>query len=219
MNDKDKTYYCQARTDLINFVQGKKQKILELGCGTGATGKKLKKLGKADEVVGIEIAVDIGKMARLNLDQVIIGNIETIKLPFQKEYFDYIIIGDTLEHLYDPWSTLKKVSFYLKKNGYVIASIPNIRYRQILKDLVFNGRWEYVKAGILDDAHIRFFTKYSIIKLFLKANFKIVEIVPIFMVKNKGSKNYYFNLLTLKIFEEFLTEQYIIKAQKIRKSR
>jgi 2-polyprenyl-3-methyl-5-hydroxy-6-metoxy-1,4-benzoquinol methylase len=211
---KEEGYFNATRWTLIKFVEGSNNRILEVGCGSGNTGQALKKEGKAKEVIGVEIESEIAKEAGNKLDQVISGDIEVIDLPFEKEFFDYIIVADVLEHLRDPWETLINLKYYLKERGYVIASIPNIRNWRILRDLIFRGKWEYTKAGILDNTHLRFFTKKSIIELFKKNGYGELKIIPAFKVEVKKSKTYLINILTFGLLKEFLTAQYIIKAKK-----
>jgi hypothetical protein len=43
-----------------------------------------------------------------------------------------------------------------------VASIPNVQYWGVLKDLVFEGDWRYADEGVLDVTHLRFFTRRSI---------------------------------------------------------
>ena len=46
----------------------------------------------------------------------------------------------------------------LKDNGKILVSIPNIAHYDIIRGL-FNDQFNYSKVGILDNTHIRFFTK------------------------------------------------------------
>ena len=53
--NKDEGYSSIVRWDMIELIPAGDHKILEVGCGAGQTLKKLKELGKAKEIVGIEI--------------------------------------------------------------------------------------------------------------------------------------------------------------------
>lgn len=209
--EKNDVYYSQIREDLINLISGKDNKILDIGCAGGEMGKVLKKMGKAKEVVGIEICKGIALKAQEQLDKVICGDVEKINLPFEEGYFDYIIMGDVIEHLIDPWSALRKISRFLSTRGYLIASIPNISYWRIIKDLVLFDKWEYQKAGILDKAHLRFFTKRSMVEMMKEAGF---EVRSIRARRSLGTKAKLFDLVTLGIFRKFFESAYIIKCKK-----
>lgn len=207
---KGRDYYSNVREELIGMVDKGKNKILELGCGTGNTGYALKEVGAAKEVIGIELVPKVAQEAKMKLDKVICGDVEVIDLPFEEEYFDYILCGDVLEHLRDPWLVLKKIKPYLKRGGYIIASIPNIRHWRILRDLIFKGKWQYTREGILDDTHLRFFTRREIIKLFQTADFEIKKISY-----KLGKKSKIVNAATFGIFNDFLAIQFLVTAKKV----
>ncbi|KPL04541.1 MAG: hypothetical protein AMJ90_00390 [candidate division Zixibacteria bacterium SM23_73_2] len=206
---KSTQYYSHLRQDLIDMIEGQRNKILDIGCGKGITGSELKRIGKAKEVVGVEKFEPAALEAKLKLDKVIVGDIQTELLPYTEGYFDYIILGDVLEHLLDPGDTLKKLKKYLSAKGFLIASIPNVSYWRILKDLIFFDKWEYVEEGILDKTHLRFFTKKSLIELFRESDLVIKDLIP------NTSKRFISKLLiifSLGLLNRFLTSGYLIKA-------
>ena len=86
---------------------------------------------------------------------------ESIYLNIKYEkYFDIIVFADILEHLKEPLEVLKRYKKYLKDDGYIIISIPNIANWKIrFKSLL--GRFEYNEYGILDSGHLRFFNEKS----------------------------------------------------------
>lgn len=83
-----------------------------------------------------------------------------------------MILADVLEHLADPWETLRQVRRVLAPGGTVVASIPNVRHWQVVRDLL-EGRWEYAEAGILDRTHRWFFTRRSLARLFEETGFTV----------------------------------------------
>jgi 2-polyprenyl-3-methyl-5-hydroxy-6-metoxy-1,4-benzoquinol methylase len=154
----------------------------------------------------------VAELAKAKLNGVIVGDIEALEgLPFSPEAFDYIIAGDVLEHLKDPWKVLEGLRMFLKGEGFIIASIPNVRNWRVIKDLVFKGEWRYVEAGILDDTHLRFFTKKTIMDMFTNCGYHMVSILPRLRKRSRG-----LNRLSLGLFEEFLAGQYMCKARKSR---
>ncbi len=213
-------YYTDLRTELFSFIEKGNNTILDVGCGTGVSGEYLKNNGYANEVVGVEVISDVADIARLTLDQVICGDILTVDLPFEEKKFDYIICADVLEHLIDANSVILKLTRYLKDGGYFIVSLPNVRCVTVLFPLLVMGDWKYEKAGILDFTHLRFYTKKSMCRLFREVELKIVEIFPAFYFKFTF-KNHFLkavNLITFKLFQQFLTGQYILKIEKERVS-
>lgn len=90
------------------------------------------------------------------------------------ESFDVIIFGDVLEHLKDPLGALRRTRPLLRPEGYVVASIPNIAHASVRLALM-EGRFEYRPLGLLDDTHLRFFTRESVESLFEGAGFMVGE--------------------------------------------
>ncbi len=210
--EKDKEYFRQIRKELIALIEGKDNRILEIGCAEGQTGAELKRQGKAKEIIGIELVEEAARVARQYLDQVIVGDIEKLELPFPQEHFDYILMGDVLEHLIDPWSCLKKLRPYLKKEGRLVASIPNVNHIRVIFDLIVRDRWEYQGGGgLLDKTHLRFFTNKSIRAIFEDCGYHIVQIDRV-STPRKWVK--VLNSASLGIFKRFLTYQFLMVARK-----
>jgi 2-polyprenyl-3-methyl-5-hydroxy-6-metoxy-1,4-benzoquinol methylase len=192
------------RKDLIELIPEGAKRILDVGCGMGATGKILREKG-LEEIFGIEVNPIAAQKARVYYKEVILGDIEKCILPFDKGFFDCILYGDVLEHLIDPWGTLRRHREILKDDGTIICSIPNVRYYKLLKSLIFNGRWEYVDLGILDRTHLRFFTLNTVQHMFRETGFKIEKVIK----KKRCSKAMKFiNRMALNRLVDFLVIQY-----------
>ena len=171
MNEKSPSYYENVRNDLIPLVPKGAKCILEVGCAAGMTGRELKKRSGVF-VAGIELNAKAAEDAKTFLDDVVQGDIEKIDLPYSDASFDCILFADVLEHLVDPLSALLKVRRLLKKDGTVVASIPNVQFHGVIHKLI-EGNWTYEKEGILDETHLRFFTYREIEKLFSQAGYSI----------------------------------------------
>lgn len=90
-----------------------------------------------------------------NFDRVILCDIESFESGLLENYLECIVFNGILEHVFYPWIVLKKMCAYLKSKGVVIASIPNVRYFENVKNLILYGKWQYEDAGILDKTHLR----------------------------------------------------------------
>lgn len=197
------------RDNLLSMVPEGARHILDVGCASGGLGVKLKRPDR--EITGIEYDRALGNLAASKLDRVIIGNAESVVLPYQSGYFDCLLFADVLEHLRDPLALLKKYRLLLSDEGAVVASIPNIRYYKIINSLLFGGSWDYADAGILDRTHLRFFTLRNINELFLDAGYEIIEVR-----RNIVAARFLkiLNLFLFKFSGDFLTYQFFIKARK-----
>ncbi|MGD0335716.1 MAG: class I SAM-dependent methyltransferase [Candidatus Omnitrophota bacterium] len=194
-------------------------KILDIGCGGALTGLTLKQHKKASEVIGIDISKAAAERAALRIDKVIVGNIEEMDLNLPDGYFDYVILGDILEHLINPWEFLKKINKYLKQNGRMLVTIPNVRCWRVVVPLIFKGAWSYEWQGILDKSHLRFFTKKTIYQLFNDAGLNICKIKAMVgsnLVSGYSSKTItaFLDKFTLGLFREFLAPGYFIVSSK-----
>ena len=113
----DSDYYANARMDIIKNIPDSSEsafRVLEVGCGAGATLIKIQYMWPNSEVKGIELVSEVAKLGANYVD-IMEGNCETMNIPYDKGYFDYIIFGDVLEHLLDPDATLRRFRPYLKK--------------------------------------------------------------------------------------------------------
>jgi methionine biosynthesis protein MetW len=210
MKIKDKKYYSVERGDLIGIVPSIYGSVLDVGCGAGATMAILKAQGVKD-VVGIEYIEAAYLEAIKNGLDVIKADIEKDVIVLAENHFDFIIFADILEHLYDPWETLKKFRKFLKNDGTALISIPNMKHYRVLKKLLFRDEWTYTEFGILDSTHIRFFTKTEAIKLVELSGFDVVGIVY------KTRNNYLFKFISLFAENFAMTlwpEQFFIAAKK-----
>jgi 2-polyprenyl-3-methyl-5-hydroxy-6-metoxy-1,4-benzoquinol methylase/Tfp pilus assembly protein PilF len=216
-------YYGSPRPELAEHVPAGARRVLDVGCGAGEFGRALKASRGVREVVGIEIVEPAWHLARGALDDAILGNIETLELPFADGHFDCITCGDVLEHLVDPEETLKKLRRVLAPEGVVVASIPNARFYQVV-EMLANGRWMYQDAGILDRTHLRFFTAVEMIALFRRAGLDVRTIAPLSMMPREAlpiDEEGYVHLQKLRIgplspdhYQDFLVYQYLVIGEK-----
>ncbi|MBN1984460.1 MAG: class I SAM-dependent methyltransferase [Chitinivibrionales bacterium] len=206
---KNTEYYTIEKTTLLDHFPNTQSRVLDLGCATGYLGKRLRELGKVSEIIGAEIYEPAAKQAQQFYDKIYIGDIENLTLPYEN-YFDVVACGDIIEHLRDPWAILKRIHGYLKHNGMVMTSIPNIRYWRVLTNLLFCGRFDYESDGVMDDTHLRFFTRRSFQTMLTQCGFvKQKHVMLIY-----GSKKPFFKWVTLRLFDEFLAYQFLSIAHK-----
>lgn len=208
--------YVGLRDDVFNLVPDNINKVLDIGCSTGALGGQIKRKNNNAEVVGIETDKQMAKVAKEKMDRVIIGDIERINLIdyFQPNYFDCIIFADVLEHLKDPWAILKDFTNYLTDSGFIITSIPNVRHYTTIINLV-KGYWPYRERGIHDKTHLRFFTLKNIKEMFQNAGLKIVRIERNYRIIERPHKfNRFSKYFAFYPFKDFVTFQYLMVSKK-----
>jgi len=140
-------------------------RVLELGAAMGYMTRYMKE--ELDcRVTGVEISAEMARHAALYAEQMVVGNLdtdpwfETIEGPF-----DYVVMGDVLEHLRNPRKTLEKAVSLLKPGGFILSSVPNISHNAVVMGLL-KGEFPYQSFGLLDDTHVHFFTRKSMFELF-----------------------------------------------------
>jgi 2-polyprenyl-3-methyl-5-hydroxy-6-metoxy-1,4-benzoquinol methylase len=216
---KENEYFSNVRMDIISLVPLKPgQKILEIGAGGGNTLVYIKENNIASEVMGVEL-MKIENSNQINpvIDKFQVANIEQDDIDAEEEYFDIIICADVLEHLNDPWTAVNKIQKYLKKNGLLIVSIPNIREWKTLFPIIFKGEFNYQQeGGIMDKTHLRFFCKKNMYQLLKTSTLSPIFCKPNFMMKivPEGKKRRIINILSFRLFEDFLAVQYLFIAKK-----
>jgi glycosyltransferase involved in cell wall biosynthesis/2-polyprenyl-3-methyl-5-hydroxy-6-metoxy-1,4-benzoquinol methylase len=166
-------YFAFKRDDLLSFIPYGIKKVLDIGCAGGGLGETVKR-ERGCEVYGAEANRKAAEEAKTKLDAVFCTDIEHSDLPFDKD-LDVVIFADVLEHLVEPWSVLRNTLKWLKNDGIVVASIPNVAHYSIILDLL-RGRWDYVPSGLLCITHVRFFTKSTIQDMFKKAGYTLLTV-------------------------------------------
>ena len=170
-------YYCQSRPEIWSLIPNNANKILDIGCGGGGLCADVKKQRNV-WYCGIDISLEAIDYAKEVLDEVHLGDISSMDLPYSYEYFDTLIFADILEHVAYPLDTLRRWLPLLKANGCVLISLPNVRHFTVTIPLIFFGKWEYSDRGILDRTHLRFFTRESARKLIYDAGLQIEQELP-----------------------------------------
>jgi len=204
---KPDNYYSYARRDLLRlFPSHKVLHVLEIGCGTGETGELLKKEFGVKYITGVDIESSVIEAAGQRLDRVIQADIEKAELDVEEGSVDFVLLADVIEHLTDPWRAIQKLERYLKPNGLMLISVPNLQHWRNILNLIL-GRWDYTSSGMMDITHLRFFTKRTIQKLLVEAGFKLLKIQG-----NSGKICNFLNRATFGLFSGFFSFRYFILA-------
>src|ERR1035437_7633587 len=142
------------------------QTLLDLGMGTGGLGQYLHQRHAivADGVTLNQAEADI---ARAWYRQTVVADLDRDRLDslFGNQRYDCIVCADALEHLKAPQDLLAQCQALLKPGGRLITSVPNAAYCGLLAELI-QGDFRYRTEGLLDNSHLRFFTRASLQRFF-----------------------------------------------------
>lgn len=203
-------YSDSTRTDILPLLDKAYARVLDVGCSTGNTGALLKRQGLCEWVTGVEPFPATAAMARNQLDQVIEKPIEAALIELPDHSFDGILCLDVLEHLVDPWQVVDQLSTKLRAGGVLITSIPNVRHIEVLFNLLIRGRFEYTTSGILDQTHLRFFTRQSAADLVQTPQLQLETSQGLL-----GPKSKMLHRLSLGLTKHLLYSQYLMRSRKV----
>lgn len=163
-----------AAANVLRLV-GTGKDVLEIGAGPGSIARPLIEKNGC-RVTALEADPKCLPILRKFCVDVIHGDLNRPDWDksFSGRSFDVIVIADVLEHLIDPWQTLRIASRLLRPNGSVVSSIPNASHAAMIASIL-NDDVDYRDWGLLDRTHVRFFGAKNIQNLFRQADLKIVD--------------------------------------------
>lgn len=208
---KAPSYFDRARVDFVfRMPADPTASVLEIGCGTGATGALALKRGRASRYVGVELFEGAAASAREVLSEVIVGDVETLEFDWQPASFDVLVMSEVLEHLREPWAVLEKVRRFIRPGGLVLASSPNVSHWRVIRELAA-GRFQLADQGVFDRTHMRWFTPESFAGMFERAGFTVDRVRP---VTPFSSRTRVLSMLTGGRYDHLFMTQISIEAHK-----
>lgn len=157
-------YFEDVNLGLLKYMPSHAS-VLDVGCGNGLLGQLYAE--KDNTVVGIDSAREVEAVCKKRLATFFLADITDfgkVRQLMKNRRFDIIIFADVLEHLADPVSTVLFYKQFLKPNGQMYISLPNIAVWYVRLSLLL-GNFNYTETGVLDKTHLRFFTKKTILRL------------------------------------------------------
>ena len=143
------------RPDIYRMVPPDGQTIGSIGCGRAATEARIVAEGR--EVHGVDVApeaIEIATQRLTSMRQISPGDIA----PFEPNSLDGLILADVIEHIPEAWTVLARYVEAVKPGGWVVISVPNMRYIGALREFVLGGDWPERPMGIFDQTHIQVMT-------------------------------------------------------------
>jgi SAM-dependent methyltransferase len=119
----DSLRFIAQRPHILGFISGKKDKSIDLGCGSGFYGRDLIKTSR------FTILSDIN-LGNLLAQQTFNPGCELVRLslpelPFRGEHFDTVLLIEVLEHIESDEKLISEIARILKRKGMLILSVPH----------------------------------------------------------------------------------------------
>ena len=153
-------YHRLNRQELINLFSSPRKMVIEIGSSGGYAGKYCKEKFPGVTYWGFELNQGAARESLQNLDKVVCGKFEEQNLEvlgLKPNSVDGVVLGDVLEHMYDPWRVLTALLPWLTPDAELVISLPNVRNLWLMNEIA-EGRFTYTPDNLLDITHIRFFT-------------------------------------------------------------
>jgi SAM-dependent methyltransferase len=199
------TYFQHVREEIAPLLPASAKSILDVGAGTGRTTAWLRLRYPGSQTTALEGNGALRDELAGNVDRVLIVDLNN-DLPDVGSP-DLILLLDVLEHLARPGKVLRCLTETMANGGTVIVSVPNIAHLSVSVPLLFNGRFDYSDAGILDRTHLRFFVRSSAISLMNGAGLTVRRGIRSGL---RGPRARLLDSLTAGFFRDRLTKQYIM---------
>lgn len=155
---------------------GSEQRVLELGCASGAMSVVLGEHYGCD-VVAVETDPSAAEHARQRGVSVHVSDLEKPDWAAQlkRTDFEVVLAADVLEHLHDPLACVRQLRGCLNASGRLVVSVPNIAHSGVVAALL-GGAFEYGETGLLDRTHVHFFTVTTLVRMLRRAGFVITAL-------------------------------------------
>lgn len=204
----------ESHNKILGLI-GYEKKVLEVGPAGGYLTQELTERLRC-LVDAVELNPIAASSASRYARRVIVGSIEDPAVVQQLDAdYDVAVFSDVLEHLIAPGETLRRVGERIRTGGRVVASIPNVAHWTVRLALLL-GRFEYTSTGILDDTHLRFFTRATTLSLFEHAGYREIRtdvtLGPIPF--EHGLRSERVRQLLLRAFPDLFGFQFIIEASR-----
>jgi SAM-dependent methyltransferase len=171
-------YPDYANPDVLDKIPLAASIVVDTGCAAGALGGAYLRRNPRARYLGIELDGSAAAIAATRLTELFCGNAETDPMPFDvPDGVDCLVYGDVLEHLFDPWTLLKRQVGFLRPGGTVVVCMPNVEHWSLAAKLL-SGKFDYADSGILDRTHLRWFTPRTMADALLQAGLELSDVAP-----------------------------------------
>jgi SAM-dependent methyltransferase len=166
--------YAQSAAANVVRMAGRGRRVLEVGAGPGSITRALTAAGcrvwalERDPAAAAALAGQCEHVFRVDLE-----DSSWFERVGDAGPFEVVVAADVLEHLVDPWTTLRRMTGLLAPGGSILVSLPHAGHNGVVGALA-TGQFRYREDGLLDRTHLRFFSVEGMQALFHQAGLKAV---------------------------------------------
>lgn len=166
--------HSTVNRDLLAMMPRTARRVVEVGCMHGALARAFREINPQVHYAGVDIDPAYAAVAAQACDVALPGDIEH----FDQATFDSLfpsdcwVFGDCLEHLRDPWRVVAAIRERIAADGCLVACIPNAQHWSVQMRLA-TGLFRYEDSGLLDRTHVRWFTRVTMIEMFMQAGWRV----------------------------------------------
>jgi 2-polyprenyl-3-methyl-5-hydroxy-6-metoxy-1,4-benzoquinol methylase len=153
------------------------RRVLDVGSGPGWVARHVASQGR--EVTCVDRDTEALAAAGQAGLRTVVTDLETRDWvdPLAGETYDVVVLADVLEHLREPGALLEALasSGLLAEDGRLVISVPNASHESVVAQLAV-GDFGYTETGILDETHLRWFTRTSLERLLERSGFVVTTV-------------------------------------------
>lgn len=166
----------KVMTAIFNRLNPQNNKILDIGCFDGTFLSLVK--NQNNDFYGLDAsdwAIEHMRKKEMKIQKFFFD--DKTELPFENDFFDIVIAGEIIEHIFDTDFFLEEISRVLKPGGKLLISTPNVASLGRRLFLLFgaNPIIELSPNEADSVGHIRYFTRKTLKKILEKHGFKIIS--------------------------------------------
>lgn len=124
----------------------KKDRVLDIGCGTGIILKLLEGFGTA---YGVELSADAIQFLKKRGLRFVARSDASQSIPFKDSSFSAITCLDVLEHLDDDLALLNEMLRVCKPGGHIVLTVPAFNVLWSPHDVALHHRRRYTRTQML----------------------------------------------------------------------
>jgi 2-polyprenyl-3-methyl-5-hydroxy-6-metoxy-1,4-benzoquinol methylase len=202
-------YYQHVRSEIAPLLPATARRIVDVGCGSGATLAWLRSRFPDAHTIGLEGQASVMAELERNANEAHVVDLNYATPDLGEP--DLMLFLDVLEHVPDPVAVLTRLTAQLADGGHVIVSVPNVAHPSVSVPLMLLGEFKYRDAGILDRTHLRFFVRRSAVELMTSAGLAVDRGL---FTGFDGVRGRLYDGVTLGALRSRLAKQFILRGSR-----